>query len=148
MSDSNNGNNAFLIAPFGVFIYGSGVGVLTVYPRATGEYRAYLGSNLQPVKITQGVADAITDGGMTLERVPIRAPELPPTSKYYTSHWAHRAGNNATVHAANTVRAQYGWRASNIQMGLHGPGLSQNLWTIPNTSEVVQVDLSFRKWSA
>jgi hypothetical protein len=39
MSDTKNG---LFITSSGAIVYGSGVSMLTVYPNATGYYRAYL----------------------------------------------------------------------------------------------------------
>jgi len=47
MSDANNllPNYLGLITPVGVGLYRFGLGVLSVYPRASGQYWTYLGSN-------------------------------------------------------------------------------------------------------
>jgi len=44
MSDANN---SIVFTPFEAFAYGTGLGVLTAYPQATGDYWRFLGANGQ-----------------------------------------------------------------------------------------------------
>jgi len=56
VSDANNlfPNYPGLITPVGVGVYGTGLGVLSVYPQARGQYWTYLGSKPE-VEIAKGL---------------------------------------------------------------------------------------------
>ncbi|MDO9297550.1 hypothetical protein [Bradyrhizobium sp.] len=84
---------------------------------------------------------------MQLDKVPRQAPQLVPGQFGYAPNSLHLKGNSATVDAANEIKARNGWRVSNLQMGLSGPGYGVNLQPIPNGQGGVQVDLDYRLWS-
>ena len=71
--------NPVTITPYGIVtfgtgvgLYGTGLGILTDYPQATGTYWSYLG-RADVVEITDPLKSAITDAGMTLTLIDQRA---------------------------------------------------------------------------
>jgi hypothetical protein len=53
----------------GTGLYGTGLGVLTVYPQATGSYWIYNGSNGVRPSVSTSLSNAIVDSGMELNVV-------------------------------------------------------------------------------
>ncbi|PWT75507.1 MAG: hypothetical protein C5B46_02510, partial [Proteobacteria bacterium] len=141
MSDNNNGT----MTASGIVLYGTGLGVLTAYPWATGQYWSYLGER-KSVSIADSLRFAITDAGMKREDMRIRAPALPTDSPYYSSNWIHAQGNAATVDAYNGIKTTYGYRVSDLEMGLSGKGFPQNVYTYAN-GETFRPDLTYKTFS-
>src|SRR6516164_6721398 len=78
-------------APFGA-LYGSGLGLLTTYPQATGVYWSYPGENgLKPI-IANALDSAIENAGMDLKRMAAPAPPLTLGSPGYTQNRLHDQG--------------------------------------------------------
>jgi hypothetical protein len=151
MSENRNRNSGSLLDPFlatgGIVPYGAGLSVLTANPAAGGQYVPYFGSHGKPVSISSSVVNEIRNASMALERVPRQAPQLVPGQFGYAPNSLHLKGNSAVVDYANELRARHGWKVSNIQMGLSGPGYGVNLQPIPNSHGSVQVDQNHRLWS-
>jgi hypothetical protein len=150
MSENSNRNSGSLLYPFlstgGVAPYGAGLGVLTAYPAASGRYVAYFGSHGKPVSISSPAEEAIKKALMQLDKVSRQAPQLVPGQFGYAPNPLHLKGNSPVVDAANEIKAGHGWRVSNMQMGLSGPGLSKNMQPIPNGQGSVQIDLDYLRW--
>lgn len=151
MSENRNRNSGSPLYPFlstgGVVPYGAGLGLLTAYPAAAGRYVAYFGSHGKPVSISSPAEEAIKNALMQLDKVSRQAPQLVPGQFGYAPNLLHLKGNSATVDAANEIKARHGWRVSNLQMGLSGPGYGVNRQPIPNGHGSAQVDLDHRLWS-
>src|SRR3984893_4362123 len=110
-------------------LYGTGVGVLTVYPQAVGQYWSYLGTQ-QQVTIAKSLDTAITNAGMELVSTGYRAAPLPVGGEYYSVTAIGRQGNAATIDALNVIKDTYGSSLSNVGMDLSGvSGRPQNIYT-------------------
>jgi hypothetical protein len=131
---------------FGPSAYGAGLGLLTAYPQAAGDYWAYFGRGGTRT-VAAPLRTAIANAGMTFRPIDRVASALPRTSPFYANNPISRLGNNAMVDAANTVRAQYGRFATNIRMDLSGVrGRPQNVHTFLN-GQSFRPDLTYRTWS-
>jgi hypothetical protein len=130
----------------GGFIYGAGLGVLSNYPRATGDYLAYLGKNSQTI-IGNSLKTAIDEAGMNLIETDRAAAPLLSSSEFYSSSPIARLGNAATIDAYNSIVVQYGNRLSNVGMDLSAlRGQPQNVYTYAN-GETFRPDLSYQTFS-
>jgi hypothetical protein len=131
------------VVPLGAAVYGAGLHVLTVYPRATGYYWVYWGAN-ETRAVSKTLEAAISDSGMRLLSVDRIAPPLPASSQFYSNSPIARLGNAATIDTANTVAAQYGSSLGDFGMDLTAVrDLPQNTYTFAN-GDTFRPDLSYR----
>jgi hypothetical protein len=146
MSDTNNQLlDQLLLEGSGAVAYGTGVGILTVYPQAEGYYRAYFAANATRA-IDQRLRNAIGNAGLQLLEVDRVAAPIPITSPDYAPGGlnAARLGNNAVVDAVDVVSTQYGRNLSDLRYELTSvPGYGHNSFSLAN-GQTVRVDLSYR----